>query len=53
MKHALVLLLLLLIAPALRAQSADAEVTKYLAMVQDGQMDQVKAGDSVAAEQIS
>jgi septal ring-binding cell division protein DamX len=43
MKHALVLLLLVLIAPALRAQSADAEVTKYLAMVQDGQMDLVKA----------
>ena len=43
MKHALVLLLLVLIAPALRAQSADAEVTKYLAMVQDGKMDQVKA----------
>jgi tetratricopeptide (TPR) repeat protein len=43
MKRALVLLLLVLIAPALRAQSADAEVTKYLAMVQDGKMDQVKA----------
>ena len=43
MKCVLVLLLLVLTAPALRAQSADAEVTKYLAMVQNGQMDQVKA----------
>jgi len=39
----LLLLLLVLAAPALRAQNADAEVTKYLAMVQNGQMEQVKA----------
>ncbi len=43
MKHVSIALLLILTAPALRAQSADAEVTKYLAMLQDGQIDQVKA----------
>jgi tetratricopeptide (TPR) repeat protein len=43
MRHALVVLLLVLSAPVLRAQSVDAEVTKYLTMLQDGQIDQVKA----------
>jgi len=43
MKPALVLLLFVFTAPALRAQSADAEVAKCLAMLQNGQMDQVKA----------
>jgi tetratricopeptide (TPR) repeat protein len=43
MKLVFVVLLLALTAPPLRAQSADAEVTKYLAMLQDGQTDQVKA----------
>jgi septal ring-binding cell division protein DamX len=43
MKRVLVLLLLVLAAPALRAQSAEAEVTKYLAMIQGGQTEQVKA----------
>ena len=43
MKRVPLLLLLVLAAPALRAQSADAEVTKYLAMIQGGQTEQVKA----------
>ena len=43
MKCLLVVLLVTLTAPALRAQSAEAEVAKYAAMLQDGQIDQVKA----------
>jgi hypothetical protein len=43
MKHVLVAIFLVLAVPLLRAQGADAEVTKYLAMLQDGQIDQVKA----------
>jgi septal ring-binding cell division protein DamX len=43
MKHAGILLLLLVAAPVLRAQNADAEVTKCLTMLQNGQTDQVKA----------
>jgi Sporulation related domain. len=43
MKRVVVLLLLVLAAPAVRAQSADAEVTRYLAMIQAGQTEQVKA----------
>jgi septal ring-binding cell division protein DamX len=43
MKHPVVVLLLVLAAPLLRAQNADADVTKYLAMIQDGQIEQVKA----------
>ena len=43
MKRVLIPLFLVLAAPALRAQSADADVAKYLTMVQNGQGDQVKA----------
>ncbi len=43
MKQACVLFLLLFAAPCLRAQNADADVTRYLTMLQDGQIDQVKA----------
>jgi septal ring-binding cell division protein DamX len=43
MKHVVVVLLLVLATPGLRAQSADADVAKYLALLQNGQIDQVKA----------
>jgi septal ring-binding cell division protein DamX len=45
MKHSGILLLLLLLfaAPLLRAQGADAEVTRCLTMLQNGQTDQVKS----------
>ncbi len=43
MRHASVFLFLAIAAPLLRAQNADADVTKYLAMIQDGQIEQVKA----------
>lgn len=42
MKHALVFLLLALTPSLLRAQGADAEVTKLLGLLQDGQVEQVK-----------
>lgn len=43
MKHGVLLLLLVVASPVLRAQGVDAEVTKYLTMIQEGQLDQVKA----------
>lgn len=43
MRLACMVFLLALATPLLRGQSADADVTKYLAMIQDGQVEQVKA----------
>ena len=43
MKYLCVALMLAVAAPGLRAQSAEAEVTKCLTMLQDGQVDQVRA----------
>ncbi|HTY58912.1 MAG TPA: SPOR domain-containing protein [Bacteroidota bacterium] len=43
MKFLCLAFVLAVAAPGLQAQSADAEVTKYLTMLQDGQVDQVRA----------
>jgi septal ring-binding cell division protein DamX len=43
MKHLCVALLLIVAASGLRAQGAEAEVTKCLTMLQDGQVDQVRS----------
>lgn len=43
MKYGALLLILAVTAPDLRAQGADGDVTKYLTMLQEGQLEQVKA----------
>jgi len=43
MNHAVILLLLVMAPTGLQAQNVDADVTKYLGMIQDGQIGQVKA----------